>query len=899
MSTMSTMSTARRLRFPSLRFRGVPALLVLLGAGFLAAEGLANPVPAVDAETRSGLPDYRREVSILADVPGASSSVAAGWFNPAQWTVHPDPGLFLAWSDSVASRNVNRDRADQLMAVLSLRRLGFGYRRFNFRREGDGRESHLDEYTLGFAGGDRSHAFGLSYSWNRGDDVTMPRHQRLTLGEVHRWRFLSVGLAGAFDLERKDNYGQIDLGVRPLGPRLTVFADAVTRYGESIDDVTLGGGLEVRPLPGLTLAARASDLGPVTEFSARIGFHLGTGSSRPAVQMQFSEDGDHVGTTYALELGGRHRGLAGTLIGRGSRVPELSLKGPMTYRRYRFFDDRRTLLETLDQINALAEDPTVGGVVLNLSGIRVGAAMLWELREQLAGLRAAGKTVTVYVDRLHMGTYMLASVADQIWMDPEGEIEMPGVAAGRTYMRGVFDKLGIGVAELRMHTYKSAMETFSRRSMSEADREQFTDLVDAIYETVAEAATNARGISRDQWDRLVNEKGILTADEALEAGLVDSLGGYEKARQAADRVEPRATVDRSHQVLPGVTGEPVWSHDVWGEPGRIALLYAIGPCEMDAGIKGRLLSKKIRQARKDPEVKAIVLRADSPGGDPLPSDLVSRELLEASRSKPVIVSQGDVAGSGGYWISMFGDSILTTPFTITGSIGVASGYIWNDGFGEKTGLTYDFVKRGEHADQDRGMRIPLINQTLPERPMTVEERERAEERIRSLYQDFVGKVAEGRGLSEERVDEVGQGRIWMGADAREVELVDGLGNLWGGLRMAKSAAGLDPGEEIVITEGPSLGAFDLSFLRPSLVGLRRMLGLGGGPAEQTAATVRTESPWSVSPGHEAFLEQLLGAERWGQLAPAQRFFVEQILRSQGRPLIVTEPIEIDWGGEEH
>jgi protease-4 len=875
------------------------AVGVAAGILMIVSACLANPSPMFedgDRDQPPGLPDYRQEVGILTDVPGASASAAAGLLNPAAWSIQGRPGLFLAWSDSVGGRSQTDDRPAEWSTVLSLRSLGFGWRRFNFRDAG-GDEAHLDEYTLGLAGGDRSHSTGIAYSWNRGDAVTMPRHQRLTVGEIYRWRQASVGGSAAFDLEHKDNYGQIDLGLRPFGPRLTFFADAVTNYGDRFKDITLGGGLELHPLPGIVLAAKADDLGEITLYSCRIGLALGDGGGRPEFRMRFNEDGDHVATDYCLDLGVPSPRLGAGIFTKGRSYPELTLKGSMAYQRFRFFDDRRTLMSTLQEINARAEDPRVGGVVVDLSGMTINAAMLWELREQLAGLRAAGKTVTVYLDRVGLGGYMLASVADQIWIDPEGEIEMPGIAAGRTYMRGAFDKLGLGIAELRFFKYKSALESFSRSSMSDADREQFQPMIDGVYETIAQAATTARGISRSDWDRLIDEKGVLTAKEALAAGLVDSIGTREQAKKAARQVTPRVTRDVSSLRLAGVTGNPVWSPLDWGEPDRIAVLYAIGECAMDSGIKGPLLAKQIKAARENRSVKAVVLRADSPGGDPLPSDLVSRELRETAKVKPVIVSQGQVAGSGGYWISMYGDSILATPFTITGSIGVIGGYIWNNGIGDKIGFTYDFVKRGEHADLDRGILLPFINQTIPERPMTDDERARAEETIRALYDDFVDKVAEGRGLTKEEVDAVGQGRVWIGTDGKTKGLVDEIGGLWASLRMAKDAARLPATRGVTYTEGPRPGAFDFGALRPRLIGLwQRLAGSGGEAVQEPAGDDGLDGPWSIAL-ETSLLRRLLGDERVAQLPAAERFYLEQLIRSGGRPIMVTEPVRITSGRE--
>ena len=269
-------------------------------------------------------------------------------------------------------------------------------------------------------------------------------------------------------------------------------------------------------------------------------------------------------------------------------------------------------------------------------------------------------------------------------------------------------------------------------------------------------------------------------------------------------------------------------------------------------------------------MKAVVLRADSPGGDPLPSDLVAREIFETAKRKPVIVSQGQVAASGGYWISMYGHHIVATPMTITGSIGVIAGWLWNEGFGEKIGFTYDSVQRGEHADFGRGIRLPFLGIELPDRPPTPEERERAEEIIRDLYTKFVDNVARSRDLETAFVDSIGQGRVWSGTRGARVGLVDEIGGLWRSLAVAKAAAGLAVDASVQFVEAPDRGAMDWSFLR-------------------------FEPP---SPGVETQDDLPLGlpAALTTVLTPAETDYLRHVLRAGGRPILMMEPIEIDDGG---
>ncbi len=845
----------------------VCGLIALVGCGSALAD-------------ESGLPNYATEPEILVDTPGTSASLAAGLYNSAAWGVRPNGGLYVGWQDRKSVGNEPKD----WLGIFSLRVLTFSMQRFQLMRT-SGEWGHKDEFTLGLAGGGRSGGAGLSYSWNKGGQDLMTRHKRLNLGAVARQQVLSVGIAGVFDMERKDNLLEFDLGIRPAGPRLTIFGDTFYQHGQQYKDMQFGYGLEIRPITEVRLAAKLRNTG---DYSVRLDLDI-SGKLWGGARMHMDNDSHHRATTWAFETGGIGTPLTRHLKRKGQKYPELSLKGPMTYRRYKWFDKRRTLAGTLNWINVKAEDPEVGGLVLNLSGMRIPAEMVWELREQLAAFRATGKKVIIYGDRLGMSSYALASVADQVWIDPMGGVSLQGIVAGRTYFRNLLDKVGVGLDELRFFTYKSALESFTRTSLSEADREQFQAFIDDVYEGLAETVTTARGITRAEWDRIVNETGDLLPQQAMEAGLVDSIGTFEKAKGAARKAARRTTGDVSQAALAGVTGDRIWDQQEWGEPQEIAVIYAIGVCAMDAGIKGRSLAKTIRRARQNRQVKAVVLRADSPGGSALASDLVSRELLETAKKKPVIVSQGAVAGSGGYWISMYGDSIVAAPITVTGSIGVIGGHFWNDGFGDKVGLTYDFVSRGDHADLGRGMSVPLIGQ-LPERPMTAEERSAAEREIRALYDVFVEKVAEGREMTKEDVDKVAQGRIWSGTRGKEIGLVDEIGGMWEAMRMAKEAAGLKPDARVRYTHVPNVGTiFPGIFQRSTPLG--SLASLFGGAGDAGAAAPPEEGPWALGDA-ESRVSRILGEAYYKMLSPEERLYLEQLVGSQGAPVLLSDPFLI-------
>jgi protease-4 len=794
---------------------------------------------------------------LFVETPGASTSLAAGLVNPAAWAIQSSGGLLFAVNQD---DGVDRFKDLDWSVIGSAQSLALAYESYH----GLGGEERYSNWTLGLGGGDRNGSVGLSYAWKG----RAAEADRWSAGAVQRRRQWSAGIAADCDRDFGDVQYRADVGLRPLGPRWTLFA--ATRYSADAppdaDDWNFDVGTQLFLVPGLSLAGKYSSEGRV---SVGLSYSLSS-TARSSANSHWAEDanGDYGygGITYVSELGPRHSVLP--ISPEHKRSPEIELEGELPYRRYAFFDRGRTFLGLLEEIDRYAADPKTEVLLLNLSGFSADPARLLELRDQLAGLRARGKRVLIYADRLNMFGYMLASVADQLWLDPQGSIDVHGISWGTGYMAGTLEKLGLGFQEFRYFKYKSAAEALSRTTMSEGQREQLTALLEDWYDTIAAHVTTARGIERTAWDRTVDDDAILLSAEARELGLIDQLGDWNEMKDAADEASRRTTPDLSAAPVTLVASDPRWGDEVWGELPRIAVLYAEGPCAMDSGIKGRLLSRKIREAREDSRVKAVVLRADSPGGDPLPSDLVARELHKTMEKKPVIVSQGFVAGSGGYWISMYSDKIVATPVTITGSIGVIGGHLYDRGAGAKLGMTYQGVQVGAHADLNSGIALPLLG-TLPHRPYNSSELARTETLIKDLYADFVRQVAVGRDMSEEAVREVAQGRIWSGIDGQSVGLVDELGGLWTALEMAKKAAGINSGEPIAITQGPELGGVNLESLTPKLIGL-------------DAATVRVASePW------RAYFKS------------REESYLDLLRVSDSAPLAMMPPFQIRDGGSDY
>ena len=848
--------------------RLLPLLLVVLPV--LLASGLGS---ALAQDRPLPFADYRTESWFLPQSPAVAGGPASSLFNPATLALNDRTATDFWWNDADVRGGLDN------WGLAFGHRLGFALNTTTWGVRGDSHRTF--DYQLGVAQGGRLGAFGLAYRWSHGETGDRPRQKALALGFLSRpGRRFSLGAAQVMSLESSAAQTVLDLGVRPWGRDwLTLFADWTADSEQAFfADGVWGAGLEVRPMAGLHLGVRARDRieDDGIDYSVLVGVTLA--DFHGAALTGYDPDGNRTGRGYLLRTNPPYSGLSVALPAvprRDDQYLQISLENKvLTYQRYRWFDDKRVAwLDLMGLLDRACADPQVRGVALNLAGFRSRPSLLWEFRRKLEELQAAGKEVLIHSDRLNQGTYYLASVADRLTMDPLGGVELPGLVLSRSYLKGTLEKLGVGFQEHRYFKYKSAAETLSRDSMSDADREQRQRIVDVIYEELRRGSAAGRNLDESHYDAVVDDLAQLTAQGARQEGLVDAVGRWEDLTEWVAK-------ERHGKLAGPVLLPPPRAHydDVWGAALRIPVVFAVGGCDMDTGIKGRATSAYLRSLVKDPTVVAVVLRADSPGGDPLPSDLVAdavRKLREAG--KPVIISQGDVAASGGYWISMDGTRILTTPLTITGSIGVISGWVWDDGAAAKLGVTSDVVSRGRHADLFGNVSLPLLG-SLPRRPMNDEELQRTETVIRGMYDDFVGAVARGRGLEFDAVHEVAQGRVWMGGDAIERGLCDQFGTLGDALRLARAEARVPAWRQVEIVEYPPRQLFEMPRLLPALPGLAGLTGrlegwLAASLAPAPAAATDGSAATDLLPG--------LGLTDSGH--------VLRVGRHPGRPLLELTP----------
>lgn len=468
----------------------------------------------------------------------------------------------------------------------------------------------------------------------------------------------------------------------------------------------------------------------------------------------------------------------------------------------------KTPLEVFRVIEKAANDDKVHGIILNIGSISGNRDYLWELRSALEQFKSGGKKICAFLNYADMDIYTLASVADKIVMDELGTLSMYGYSVSGFYMRRALEKLGIGFRELRYFEYKSAMETFARDSMSEADRRQYNDYLDDIFNLTSATLKNARNWTDEEFDVILNREFLYSARGALSRNLVDRIGRKDAVLEAVKEIEG---ADVENFALYGsaaasLTGSrtnysPPKAEGLFRRPPVIAVVYADGQTEMESGMSALSLSGTIRGLADNSRVKAIVVRINSPGGSVDASDLFSEAISYAKQKKPVVVSMGQVAASGGYWAAINASHIMATPYTITGSIGVISSWFYDNGLNGKLGLDTDSIQRGAHADLFTGV-------VLPYRNLTDAEEARYKNIIIDLYNVFVGKVAAGRGMEFDKTEALARGRIYSGIRALEAGLIDSIGSLSDALRIARGLANLPEETRISYREYPEPKFFE-------------------------------------------------------------------------------------------
>jgi protease-4 len=456
------------------------------------------------------------------------------------------------------------------------------------------------------------------------------------------------------------------------------------------------------------------------------------------------------------------------------------------------------LNDILASIENAAADEKIKGIYLDVSSIPAGMATVEEIRNALLKFKESGKWIVSYSEVYTQKAYYVASVADEILLNPEGLVEWRGLGSQVIFLKNMFEKLELEPQIIRYGKFKSAIEPLMLDKMSDPNRLQTMTYMDAIWDKMVEGVAATRGKSTAELDAMAQNASIQKAEHALEFGLVDGLKYKDEVlANLRERLALKEEKDKINFIALGSYKDAPKAKkgddDASSSRDRVAIIYAVGSIDTgegdDESIGSETISKEIRAARLDDKVKAIVLRVNSGGGSALASDVIWRETVLAKQAKPFVVSFGDVAASGGYYIACAADTIVAQPNTITGSIGVF-GVLFNaqQMLKNKLGITVDTVKTNRFADLGG-----------PLRPLTAIEREIIQSSVNDIYFDFIGKVAQGRGMTTAEVDSIGQGRVWSGKDALRIGLVDVLGGIDDAVKIAANMAGL---EDYRVTELP-------------------------------------------------------------------------------------------------
>lgn len=438
--------------------------------------------------------------------------------------------------------------------------------------------------------------------------------------------------------------------------------------------------------------------------------------------------------------------------------------------------DNIELKEILDNIDKAKFDEKISGIYLHLSDLKSGMSSVEEIRNKLLDFKSTGKFIYSYSEAYSQLSYYLSSVSDSVFLNPKGMVEFNGLSAGVVFYKDLLEKIGLDIQVIRHGKFKSAVEPYMYNGMSDENREQLEKMLNSISKAINEGVSQQRNISSKRINEIINNLELNSSKACKQLNFIDELK-YEDEVIAFLENKSKNIIDFNDYL--DVISKKSVSQD------KIAIIYATGVINSGKGsynsIGSETTVKAIREATKDEKVKAIVLRVNSPGGSALASDVILRELNIAKQKKKIIVSMGDYAASGGYYISCNADKIFANSTTLTGSIGVF-GIIPNTQklLNEKIGVYIDTVNTHKYSDLGRG-----------NRKLTKYEFDVIQNSVKDVYDTFIKHVSNGRGISVAEVDKISQGRVWSGVDALEIGLVDEIGGLEEAIASAAELSDLD------------------------------------------------------------------------------------------------------------
>jgi len=592
-----------------------------------------------------------------------------------------------------------------------------------------------------------------------------------SLGFLFRnYRFLSLGGRVDVDVNGKMRFSA-GAGFRPYKEYITMYADAYNLEKKFPDSVSWKFGAYLQPYPYIGIRGEINDRGEIFGGVEISYSNLRLGAFSPLKDPKAS---------FGLLLSDKQftKGVLGKNLKYEVEVFSYSEDG-----RVGFIGSGKKFYDFISSIKEAADDPRVKVILLNLTNFGLSSAQTDELRKVLEHAKNKGKEIISFAEWYSMGSYYVASVG-KIYIPPEGELTLLGPYAEIEFLKGTLDKLGIKVQVFRAGKYKSAVEPLIQDTLSSANREQIKRLLESTWEVWLDKVSKGRNISVDSLEKIITNFGYLSAEEARNFGLVDSIIYYDELeKMVKGRKYKKEEVDGR----------------VWREKKpKIAVVFLEGdivdgessynPLPIIGGksIGSKTVRKILEEIRKDEEIKGVVIRVNSPGGSGLASDIIAREIEITDKEKPVVISMGSVAASGGYYISAPARKIFVDEKTITGSIGVFGLKFVLGGFYSKVGMSREVVKLYPHSDAFSNWR-----------EMDSLELKRAQEIVDHFYWRFVKHVAKGRKMGEDTVHSLAQGRVWSGVDAVKVGLADEFGGLLDAIEFVKNLLKLEEYDIVV------------------------------------------------------------------------------------------------------
>ena len=804
----------------------------------------------------------------------AGRGPSAGYWNPALWGYYSEQAeMEYVWS----GEGTDHPQHSEQGFFTNLGGLGFGV----LHADNPAAEQSINQYRLGLGFGEKGNYTGLAYGWSVGTWDAAKEPDVLVVSSLNQFhRYASLGATGTLALG--DTYHQprylyeAGLALRPFWDRATVSLDGAWRFDKH-DFVTHSDqywvGLELEPVDYLRLSARQAvniggNGGFEPDWSLQAGFFLrGLGFS--TIQPQSDVAGADPGSRYSLLLSDYdfNRGLG---LGHKKQLfARIELAGMAGEYPWLMVGQKFQLKKFLDQMEQAEKNPRLKGLFIDIKpDFQADFALLREIRERILEFkRNTGGEVALYSHGHTLGTLYIASVADRRAMLPIGDAQIDNLGRERLYLADALDEAGIDFVRYNIGAWKGAGEDLDKNAMSPEVRENVGRCLNDIYAHVTSSIQEGYKFSDAQMESLLSHW-FLTKEDMKALGLIDTLVYDDEVEDWVCRRVPDDDEDDKKGVHGGITISIGFKLDKldklkedrvvplaslqqhpakrrWATPPEVAVIYASGPIYSGRSlgplaIGDETLIKQFKAVREDDNVKAVVFHIDSPGGSGYASDLVWREMERLKKKKPLIVVQGFVAGSGGYYLSMAADTILSTPVTITGSIGVAAGLFFDKGLMNNAKLRQDGVWAGKKESFGGAMvaapldfkagsaqlRMPAL--PVFGRELTAPQSLELHAMIKDFYKDFVQKVADCRDKQWDDIHAIAEGRIWSGPEAQRLGLVDGQGGLRDAIELARQKADLRKDDMKIREIHPEFNFADM-------LQLLQLLGQGGG---MTAAQQR-------------------------------------------------------------